>query len=98
MLFEMREYYDDCCAVYTKVTGVTKFKKALTPFLSESAFSKENDEVKGQLGPSSSKFTMKVLWLARIARPDVMKACSDLTTKANNWTRNDDTILYRIFC
>ena len=86
MLFDMRVYCDDCCAVYTKVTGVSKFEKAVTPFLSESTFSTEDDEVKGQLGPSSSTCTMKVLWLAWLARLDVMKACNDLTTKANNWT------------
>ena len=53
---------------------------------------------KDKLGVHSSKCTMKVLWLARLARPDLMKACNDLTTKANNWTRNDAKRLYRIFC
>ena len=78
MLFDMRENCDDCCAVYTNVTGMPKFKKAVTLVLSEIAFIKEDDEVKGQLGPSSSTCTMKVLWLARLARPDVMKACVTL--------------------
>ena len=37
MLFDMREYTDDCCAIYTKCTGIDKFKKASTPFLSDSS-------------------------------------------------------------
>ena len=48
MLFDMREYCDDCCAVYTKITCVTKFRNAVTPFLSDSAFRKEDHDVKGQ--------------------------------------------------
>ena len=94
----MRGYTDDCCSVYTKVTGISKFKKATTPILPDSAFDKADADVKGQLGVHSSKCTMKVLWLARLARPDVMKAYNDLTTKANNGTRNDYKRLYRIFC
>ena len=85
-------------SAYTKCTGISTFKKATTPFLSDSSLDKADDDVKGQLTVHSSKCTMKVLWLARLARPDVMKACNDLTTKANNWSRNDDKRLYRIFC
>ena len=81
----MREYTDDCCSVCTKVTGISKFKKATTPIYRKALY-----DVKGQLGVHSSNYTIKVLWLARLACPDVMKACNDLATKANNWTRNDD--------
>ena len=74
MLFDMREYTDDCCSTFSKVTGIIKFKKASTPFLSDSSLDKADDDAKGQLGVHSSKRTMKVLWLARLARPDVVKA------------------------
>ena len=47
MFFNMREYWDDCCAVYTKITRLNLFKKAVTPFLSEGAFCKADDNVKG---------------------------------------------------
>ena len=98
MMFDMLEYTDDTIAAYTKVTGCTKFKKARTPFLNESSLPKADEEVLGELKPNASQCLMKALWLARLSRPDVSKAITDLTTKVQSWSKNDDRRLFRIFC
>eukprot|EP00973_Karenia_brevis_P031471 4341521-Karenia_brevis.AAC.1 len=98
MLFDMRDYCDDCLKLYTDLTGVDKYKHATTPFLSDSLISADDDKVKGELGVHACRCLMKALWLGRLARPDICKAINDLTTKVQNWSRNDDKKLFRIFC
>ena len=39
---------------------------------------------------------MKLLWLARLARPDILKAINDLSTKVQQWNRNCDRRLHRL--
>ena len=39
---------------------------------------------------------MKTLWLARLARPDLLKAIISLARKVQKWSRNDDKCLYRL--
>ena len=41
---------------------------------------------------------MKLLWLARLARPDLLKPIGDLATHVQKWSRNDDKKLYRLVC
>ena len=41
---------------------------------------------------------MKHLWLGRLARPDLMKAITDLSSHLTKWSRNDDKRLYRLVC
>ena len=98
MLFDMRDYCDDCSRLYTKVTGCGKFKHARTPFLPDSSCPPGDDEVAGELKPNACKCLMKCLWLGRLARPDIMKAVNDLTTFVQKWSKNHDRKLYRIFC
>ena len=47
---------------------------------------------------SASKILMKLLWLARLSRPDLMKGISDLTRRVTCWSRADDKRLYRLVC
>ena len=55
-------------------------------------------ESRGQLAESASRVLMKSLWLARLARPDVMKPLSDLTRRVTCWSAADDKRLYRLMC
>ena len=41
---------------------------------------------------------MKGMWLARLARPDIFRPLSKLSTRITRWTRNDDKKLFRLFC
>ena len=48
--FDMKDYCEDCLAMYTEVTGCDKFKKVLTPFCSEGSLVAADELVQGQLG------------------------------------------------
>ena len=61
MLFDMRDYVDDCCRLYTHVTGCDKFKNVRTPFLPDSSCLPEDDEVAGELKPNACQCLMKCL-------------------------------------
>ena len=77
-----------------KLTGVTKFKQASTPFLPDGSFSPTDDEV----APHACALVMKQLRLARLARPDLIKAINILSSRIQKWSRNDDKRLYRLTC
>ena len=41
---------------------------------------------------------MKALWVARLARPDLIKPITALARHVQSWTRNCDKQLYRLIC
>ena len=41
---------------------------------------------------------MKALWVARLARPDLLKPITALARHVQSWTRNCDKQLYRLIC
>eukprot|EP00973_Karenia_brevis_P087983 12203542-Karenia_brevis.AAC.1 len=43
MMFDMGEYCDDCIKLYTDLAGVTSFKQARTPFLTDSSLPVADD-------------------------------------------------------
>ena len=71
-------------------------KKATTPYLPEGSLADSDFTVSGEMAQDASKVLMKILWSARLARPDLMKGISDLTRKITTWSRADDRRLYRL--
>ena len=39
---------------------------------------------------------MKSLWLARLARPDILRPINELATRVQRWTRADDKKVLRL--
>ena len=58
----------------------------------------DDDGIRGELAPNACKVLMKCLWAARLARPDVIKAITALSTKVQKWSVNCDKMLYRLMC
>ena len=96
--YNMSEYAQQAVEMYTKLTGVDKFRVAPTPFCADGSLTEADDEVKGEVAPHACAVVMKFLWLARLARPDLMKAINLLASRIQKWTRNDDKRLYRLTC
>ena len=48
------------------------------------------------MADSASKVLMKILWSARLSRPDLTKAMGDLTRKITTWSRAEDRKLFRL--
>ena len=41
---------------------------------------------------------MKDLWLGLLSRPDLIKPITDLATKVQKWSKNQDKQLFRLIC
>ena len=92
--YDMSDYAHQSVEMYKKLTGVEKLREASTPFCPEGSLVTCDDEVKGEVAPHACAIIMKQLWLARLARPDLVKAINLLACKVQNWIRNDDKRLY----
>ena len=73
-------------------------KFAATPFLDEDRLSEKDETDKGALQPIASSILMKVLYAARMARFDLLKAVSNLAKKVTKWNTNCDKKLHRMMC
>ena len=79
---DMSDFCQNCCELYEQLSG-KKLKAAATPF--DSNIQASDFEERGFLAESASRILMKVLWCARLSRPDLMKPISDLTRKVACW-------------
>ena len=87
---DMCNYVESAVTHYKTLAGVDKLKTASTPFCPEGSLLPEGEEERGELGTHAASILMKVLWAARLARPDLSRPTNKLTTKVQNWSRNDD--------
>ena len=94
--FEMDDFTQECCNRYLEITGEKGFKKAPTPYLEESTLPIDDYDTQGVLQHCAAKLIMKAYWLARLNRPDVLRALNELSRRITRWSRNDDRKLHRV--
>ena len=94
--WNMEDFVDQTVQVYKDLTGVAKLKYASTPFLPDGAVTILDEEERGELEGQASKILMKALWLARLARPDILKPICNLASCVQKWTRGCDRRLFRL--
>ena len=90
MVFDMKAYTAQTIDLYKECAKVSSVKPALTPFVADGSLNPDEDEVTGTLAPVACKVLMKALWLARLARPDILKPIGDLASNVQKWSRNHD--------
>ena len=93
--FEMTEFIDNCCELCEALSS-RKLKPAASPYVNDGSLSDSDWDVKGSLSAEASRALMKVLWCARLARPDLNKAISDLTRRLTCWSVADDKRHHRL--
>ena len=74
--FDMEDFKMQSCEAYTNLTG-QNLKEAVSPYVADGNLCETDWSTRGQLEGSASKILMKLLWLARLSRPDLMKGISD---------------------
>ena len=96
--FDMADYCKSAVQQYKDLAGISKLKHAPTPFLPEGSLVQADENERGQMAGSACKVLMKDLWLGRLSRPDLVKPTTDLATKVQSWSRNQDKQLFRLIC
>ena len=95
VFLSMREYCVSAVGLYLKVAGDKPLKSVATPYL-DSELNVSDWEARGELGEKSASILMKILWLARLSRPDLSHGVTKLASGIMRWSINHDKMLYRL--
>ena len=71
-------------------------KHVRTPHVDEGSLVATDQADRGQLSNVAAKLVMKIMWLARISRPDLMVAINVCAGHITKWTVNDDKRMTRL--
>ena len=96
--YDMEAYMKQCVERYCEVAGSDKVKIVPSPFINEDMLLPSDFESKGLLGEDACSVLMKLLYAARLARPDIMRAITELASCITKWTVACDKKLYRLIC
>eukprot|EP00439_Symbiodinium_sp_Y106_P040047 s1859_g4.t3 len=89
LALESADFAKQCVQLYESVASLA-VKPQLTPHLDVSTLPAADDETRGQLIESAARILMKILWLARLSRPDLLVAVTTLASHVCSWSKNDD--------
>ena len=94
--YDMEEFANQCVTSYLQMTNSEKdcLRSVQSPFVECPPEEELMDT--GYLQPISSSILMKVLYMARVARYDLLKAVSYLASRITKWTRACDRKLHRL--
>ena len=92
---QMEEFLIDAAQKYEKEVGASALAPVRTPYLPES-FSGKDKEAAGQQSKTCSSHLMKLLFAARLARPDLTVAITRLASKVSTWNLSHDRALRRL--
>ena len=98
MRYDMRVFFRVCVQTYKDLGKVDRLRKVSTPFLNEPKHAVAHDEEPGALGKDALRVLMKVLYGARMARFDLLRAVQSLTQRVSRRTKEDDRALRRLVC
>ena len=99
--YDMRQFLQQCLDRYVELAGPNvKFKKVSTPFPDDKIARPIMDEAeaRGELQPIASRVLMKVLFAARMARFDLLRATQGLASRVTKWSPDCDKSLHRLMC
>ena len=99
--YDMRSFLQQCLDRYVELAPrPVTFKKVTTPFHDDKIArpTAEENELAGRLKPIASKILMKVLFAARMARFDLLRATQGLASRVTKWSHDCDVALHRLMC
>ena len=96
LVLDMSDYAKQTVELYRSITKTEKIRHASTPFLPDGSITAKDEEERGELAGSAAKILMKALWLARLARPDILRPINELATRVQRWSRAEDKKVLRL--
>eukprot|EP00972_Heterocapsa_arctica_P091128 13447149-Heterocapsa_arctica.AAC.1 len=100
----MEPFMVSCVDAYLELSKKDRssLKYAATPFLDEDKVAedcaKDPDSAKGTLQPLASSVLMEVLYAARLAQFDLLKAVANLAKMVTKWDKGCDIMLHKLMC
>ena len=96
--WDMNDFAKQCVDLYLELCpSGTTLRPATTPFLDESQLNHLRGKP-GKLQPIASRMLMKMLYMARSVRYDILKAIASLATMVTKWDEACDRSLHRLVC
>ena len=78
----MADYCQQAIDLYTEVVeGKVNFWNVSMPYVNENMLTQQDFEVQGQVSQKASSVLMKLVWVCRLARPDLPYAICSLSTQ-----------------
>ena len=100
--YDMEPFLKSCVDRYVTLAArdAKPLKQASTPFYEERIAGPIADEkeTKGVLAPIAARVLMKVLFAARMARFDLLRAVQGLAARVTKWSADCDKALRRLIC
>ena len=99
--YDMKQFLQQCLDRYVELAGPNiTFKKVATPFHDDKIARPvgTESEKRGELQPIASRILMKVLFAARMARYDLLRATQGLASRVTKWSSECDKGLHRLMC
>ena len=100
--YDMKPFLKSCVDRYVQLAGdkALKLKQVTTPFHDERIARPVQDEkeAKGVLAPITARVLMKILFAARMARFDLLRAVQGLAARVTKWSEDCDKALHRLVC
>ena len=98
IVYDMEEFLSSCVDRYCELAGVNRssLKAMPTPFIDESTPTKVGDAEPGELQELAARVLMKMLYAARMARFDLLRAINHLASFVTKWNRECDKKLHRL--
>ena len=98
MYFDMRPYAAQTVEFYCDLCGIEikTLKHVTSPAHPESIMIEEEASEQGMLEGYAAQVLMRLLWLARLSRPDLAFIVGRLASNVSRWSQWDDRQLLRV--
>ena len=96
--YKMWGHAEQCVDKYLELSGkgIDSLKEVKTPCIDDHMLNPEDFQNKGVLSPVCSRIVLKVLYLARQARPDILWSVNALAREVTKWNVACDKRLHRL--
>ena len=97
-VYDMKDHTRQCIERYLELANIpeSKLTKRSTPCLDDHQLNADDANTKGTLEPIASRVVLKILYTARLGRPDTLWSVNTLARKVTKWTKGCDKRLHRL--